>query len=61
MTNEDNFEKEDRRERFKRRRAHANFNHDDAPRKRRTPYKREQIDYDDYLDDEELDEWPDND
>jgi hypothetical protein len=58
MTNEENFEKEDRRERFKRRRTHANLGNDNAPKRRRTPYKREQIDY---LNDKELDEWPNND
>lgn len=56
----DEVEKDDRRERYQRRRGRAQGGlQDDAPRHRRTnPYKREQVDYDHYLQEEELeDEW----
>jgi len=59
MMQEENTERDDRQERYQRRRSHANksVQNDTTPR-RRTPYKREQVDYDHYLQEEELeDEW----
>lgn len=57
----DKVEKDDRRDRYQRRRGRAQGGlQDDAqqPRRRTNPYKREQVDYDHYLQEEELeDEW----
>jgi len=46
MTQHDNTEKDDRQDRYQRKhnRAHENTR-DNAPRRRRAPYKREQVDY----------------
>lgn len=59
MTQDEDIEKDDRRERYQRRRGRAHGGlQDDSPRRRRAPYKREQVDYDHYLQEEELeDEW----
>jgi hypothetical protein len=60
MTQEDNnSERDDRLERYQRRRSRAQQSiQNDAPRQRRAPYKRENVDYDHYLQEEELeDEW----
>jgi len=53
----DNNEKDDRRERFERRRDHTRPS-DNTPRRRRDPYKREHTNYDYSFQDEEIeDEW----
>lgn len=60
MTEHDKIEKDDRRERYQRRRGRASVGaSDDSPRRRRTPYKREQTDYDDW--EEEFEGWSDED
>lgn len=57
MTQYDNTERDDRQERYQRRRTRAdNGIQDSMPRQRRIPYKREQVDYDDYLQEELEDE-----
>lgn len=58
MTQYDNTERDDRQERYQRRRTQAHRSiRDSVPHQRRTPYKREQVDYDDYLQEELEDEW----
>jgi hypothetical protein len=55
MTEHENTERDDRQERYQRRRSHAHKNvQDDTTHRRREPYKREQVDYDDL---QEEDEW----
>jgi len=51
MTQHDeNTEKDDRLERYQRRHIQAKKNiQENIPRQHRTPYKRKQVDYDDYL------------
>jgi hypothetical protein len=57
MTQHDNTEKDDRQDRYQRRRGRAHEDtRDHTPRRRRTPYKREQVDYDHYLQEELEDE-----
>ena len=56
MTNQNKqTDKDARKERFQRRRGRASLEDDQQqqPRRRREPYKREQMDYDDYLNEEE--------
>lgn len=57
---QDDFDKDNRRERYQRKRGKAptSISHD-SPKKRRTPYKREQINYDQAWE-EDLDEWFDD-
>ncbi len=58
MKEQDDFDdKNERQQRFQRRRGnlHANPQEDELHNRRATPYKREQIDYYDYLE-EELDD-----
>lgn len=56
MPQHDNTEKDDRQDRYQRRRGRAHEDtRDYMPRRRRTPYKREQVDYlQEELEDEEL-------
>ena len=60
MTQQDNnTERDDRQERYQRRRSNAHKSIPiEAPPRRRAPYKRQHVDYDHYLQEEELeDEW----
>ena len=50
-------EKEDRKERYERRHDHVQKEVTDSAARRKTPYKRKNIDYDDYLEEEMPDEW----
>ena len=57
MTEYENTEKDDRQERYERKHIRDRTIASDTPRRRRTPYKREQVDYH-YLQEEGLDdEW----
>lgn len=60
MIQHDNVEKNDRQDRYQRRHTYAEDSIDEdksIPRRRRAPYKREQVDYDHYLQEELEDEW----
>ena len=50
-------EKEDRRERFERRRSKAHNNSNDSFPKQKNPYKREYVNYEEWDDDWEEDDW----
>lgn len=52
---QDDTEKVDRQERYRRKRSYAEDTPEETPRRRRaTPYKRKHVNYDDYL---EEDDW----
>lgn len=58
MIEYENTEKDDRQERYERKHHRSRAIASEMPRRRRTPYKREQVDYDHYLQEEGLDdEW----
>ncbi len=59
MIEYENTERDDRQERYQRRRSYTHQDiQDGTPRRRRAPYKREHVDYDHYLQEEALeDEW----
>ena len=55
---EDNIEKEDRRERYERRRGQDYVGHDSTPpKKRKEPYKRENFNRSHQWDEDEDEEW----
>lgn len=55
----ENFEKEDRRKRFERRRTRVHVrDEEDSYPKRKEPYKRERVNYDEF--DDEFLEWNNN-
>lgn len=59
MTDHDDTNRDDRRERYNKRRDDAvHGSVEDTPHRRRAPYKREHVDYDHYLQEEALeDDW----